>query len=104
MPTISIFIRKEDLHRWKVLKDKSQWLHDNLPTTNHAPAQPVPTPQNNFDITRDPWIYEGLDLHNYTWRQKNGVVYEVGESPEPYEMADEGMVSRLKALGQIWKY
>jgi hypothetical protein len=31
MPTISIFIRQGDLLSWKALKNKSQWLHDNLP-------------------------------------------------------------------------
>lgn len=30
MPTISVFIRVDDLPKWKALEKKSQWLHDRL--------------------------------------------------------------------------
>ena len=30
MPTISIFVRKGDLPKWKALPNKSEWLHDKL--------------------------------------------------------------------------
>lgn len=30
MPTVSVFIRKEDLPAWKALENKSQWLHEKL--------------------------------------------------------------------------
>lgn len=30
MPTISIFIRKDDLEKWQRIEQKSQWLHDAL--------------------------------------------------------------------------
>lgn len=33
MPTISVFIRKDDLDKWKQLENKSQWLHERLNNT-----------------------------------------------------------------------
>lgn len=39
MPTISIFIRKDDLPKWKDLDNKSEWLHNKL--------------SSNFDIVNE---------------------------------------------------
>lgn len=33
MPTISVFIRKDDLDKWKKLENKSAWLHERLNNT-----------------------------------------------------------------------
>lgn len=30
MPTLSVFIRKDDVHKWKALEHKSEWIHNNL--------------------------------------------------------------------------
>lgn len=34
MPTISIFIRKDDLPKWQALENKSEWLHSKLNSTH----------------------------------------------------------------------
>lgn len=42
MPTLSVFIRVEDVPKWKALANKSQWLHDHL---NAQAAATVPVKQ-----------------------------------------------------------
>lgn len=55
MPTISIFIRNEDLPLWTSIEHKSQWLHDNLPNnlpengTSVLPIKPADMSQDDWD-------------------------------------------------------
>ena len=62
MPTISVFIRQHDLPKWQALENKSQWLHDNLPSNlpsnlpeGQTPAQAPPRPVfPPFNIMKKP--------------------------------------------------
>lgn len=36
MPTVSVFIRKGDLEKWKALENKSKWLHEHLNVSDYG--------------------------------------------------------------------
>lgn len=123
MPDIKVYIREENISKWRAIANKSEWINTLLKNsddtseygaTRDTPAGPMTTvlsetlPEEPIKQTpwptNDLWHYEGLDLHGYCLRTSNGVVYTTGDDPEPYDGADEEMVKRLKQLGQIWKY
>jgi len=54
MPTVSLYIRNEDLAAWNALKHKSQWIHDNLaghgaPRSKGTPKEPTVPPRTGLE-------------------------------------------------------
>jgi hypothetical protein len=60
MPTLSVFIRKDDVDKWKALENKSEFLHNSL---NHIADQikVIKTPYDAKKIIKD----EKICKHGY---------------------------------------
>lgn len=75
MPTISIFIRKDDLPKWKELEHKSEWLHMalNKKSWNGPPSDEQLEELSEKDLAKD-------------WPQ---IAKEKGWNSKPAKVQDE---------------
>lgn len=110
MPTISIFIRNEDLPKWKALENKSQWLHDHLQvdvrtdtvdTDLGKVTYPVvetlkPRPMAEVLAEEDEFSY----LENWIYSPVDGAVFDT-ETQQPVDGVTKKDVDELKRRGQV---
>ena len=69
MPQITVYIRNEDLDKWKALPNKAQAVRDMLNKTSTTTKQPEPVEDEDYDLEqmRDLPISEQVEMLGYKW-------------------------------------
>lgn len=96
MPTVPVYIRVEDLDKWRALENKAEFVHNALNSSGGAVAPVVSPPITEPDEPKQEEVdqTEGLVLEVVT-----GKVYEK-ETGEQVEAWPE-LVKELKKRGQV---
>lgn len=104
MPNVTVYIRKEDLDKWKVLKDKSEAIHKLLNVNGELHEMvwakgngdtPLVGPEIPIDEPEESDIYKGLVLELATGRVLDTINGEVIDD------VDRETVKELKKRGQV---